>query len=90
MLLDEDRKIYHTFGLKRLTKVWSFSSLFLYAEYKASGRPFPHTPLGIQDDIYQFGGDFVLDEQGKVIYFHPSQSTADRPSTEDLLKAICC
>lgn len=89
MLLDQHREMYHAFGLGvSIAKVWSFSNLFLYAEYKASKRQFARTPANIKDDIYQLGGDFVLDERGKVIYFHPSENPSDRPSVTELLNAI--
>lgn len=89
MLLDQHREMYHAFGLGvSIAKVWSFSNLFLYAEYKALKRQFARTPANIKDDIYQVGGDFVLDEHGKVIYFHPSENPSDRPSVTELLNAI--
>ncbi|XP_041108507.1 selenoprotein L isoform X2 [Polyodon spathula] len=89
MLLDQQREMYHAFGLgMSIAKVWSFSNMFLYAEYKASKRQFPRTPANIKDNIYQLGGDFVLDEHGKVIYFHPSENPSDRPSVTELLNAI--
>uniref|UniRef100_W5NFI6 Uncharacterized protein n=1 Tax=Lepisosteus oculatus TaxID=7918 RepID=W5NFI6_LEPOC len=89
MLLDPERRIYNAFGLgSSVYKVWSFSSLFLYAEYKVSNCQFLQTPANVVNDIYQFGGDFVLDDDGKVIYFHPSKTPADRPTVTALLTAI--
>ena len=37
--------------------------------------------------IFQLGGDFVLDEGGKVIFSHPSKSPTDRPTVGDVLAA---
>ncbi|KAF3850178.1 hypothetical protein F7725_019897 [Dissostichus mawsoni] len=57
-----------------------------YSEYPAVGRDFPDMPPHMED-IYQLGGDFLLDEAGKVLLCHPSKSPMDRPSVEDILQA---
>uniref|UniRef100_A0A665XE82 Selenoprotein L n=1 Tax=Echeneis naucrates TaxID=173247 RepID=A0A665XE82_ECHNA len=89
MLLDPDRKIYSAFGLERsLKKVLNFSNMLLYAEYVAENMAFPRELPSIQDDMFQLGGDFVLDEHGRVLFSHCCQSPIDRPSIEDILSAL--
>ena len=39
-------------------------------------------------DVWQLGGDFVIDRAGRLAYAHPSRDAADRPSNEDLLQAM--
>lgn len=37
--------------------------------------------------LFQMGGDFLIDEAGKVILCLPSKTPLDRPSVEDILQA---
>ncbi|TMS21471.1 Prostamide/prostaglandin F synthase [Larimichthys crocea] len=88
MLLDPDRKMYAAFGLgASLKKVLNFRNMLLYAEYVADNMEFPRGLPSIQDDMFQLGGDFVLDEHGRVLFSHCCQSPIDRPSVEDILSA---
>lgn len=88
MLLDADRKLYAAFGLgASLKKVLNFSNMLRYAEYVADNYEFPRGLASIQDDMFQLGGDFVLDEHGRVLFSHCCQSPIDRPSVEDILSA---
>ncbi|XP_041810524.1 uncharacterized protein LOC121618944 [Chelmon rostratus] len=88
MLLDPDRKMYAAFGLgASLKKVLNFSNMLLYAEYVVDNMEFPRGLPSIQDDMFQLGGDFVLDEHGRVLFSHRCQSPIDRPSVEDILSA---
>ncbi|KAJ8396202.1 hypothetical protein AAFF_G00020690 [Aldrovandia affinis] len=89
MLLDPQKKIYTAFGLGRsCAKVFRFNNMLEFAEYKVLNRDFSQTPPNLFGDIYQLGGDFVLDQGGKVIYSHPSQSPRDRPTVTEILAAI--
>jgi hypothetical protein len=40
------------------------------------------------DDIYQAGGDFLLDSAGRVLFAHRSRDPADRPAVSRLLHAV--
>jgi hypothetical protein len=40
------------------------------------------------DDIYQAGGDFLLDRDGNILFAHRSQDPSDRPSASRLLEVI--
>lgn len=89
MLLDPQRTIYRAFGLgSSYAKVLKFSFLLQAAEYQTTGRGFPDVPHRLLGNIYQMGGDFVLDEEGKVCLCHPSQHPLDRPAMADLLAAM--
>ena len=89
MLLDPQRRIYRSFGLgSSYAKVMKFGCLLQYSEYGAAGRDFPDVPHHLLEDIYQMGGDFLLDEAGKVLLSHPSKNPLDRPTVKDLLRAV--
>uniref|UniRef100_A0AAY5KNJ6 Selenoprotein L n=1 Tax=Esox lucius TaxID=8010 RepID=A0AAY5KNJ6_ESOLU len=89
MLLDPERNVYKAFGLgSSYTKVMSFRSLLKYAEYIVLGQEFPDIPPRFLEDLYQLGGDFVLDEEGKVIFSHPCRNPLDRPKVEHIVATI--
>ncbi|XP_005736844.1 prostamide/prostaglandin F synthase-like [Pundamilia nyererei] len=88
MLLDPSRKMYSAFGLgASLQKVLNFGNMLIYSEYVANDMEFPRELPWIQDDMFQLGGNFVLDEHGRVLFSHRCQSPIDRPSVEDILSA---
>jgi hypothetical protein len=41
-----------------------------------------------KEDIYQAGGDFLLDREGNILFAHRSQDPADRPAAVQLIQAI--
>lgn len=88
MLLDPQRKIYRSFGLgSSYAKVMKFSCLLQYSEYSAAQRDLPDIPPRLLEDIYQMGGDFLLDDAGSVLLSHPCKNPLDRPSLPDILQA---
>uniref|UniRef100_A0A8C6KI64 Selenoprotein L n=1 Tax=Nothobranchius furzeri TaxID=105023 RepID=A0A8C6KI64_NOTFU len=86
MLLDPQRKIYRSFGLgSSYLKVMKFGCLLQYSEFCV------YLNKIIQLYIYlcvQLGGDFLLDDTGKVLLSHPSKNPLDRPSLMDVLQAL--
>lgn len=91
MLLDQQRTIYKSFGLgSSYSKVMKFRCLLTYSEYGAVDRDLPDVPPRLLEDLYQMGGDFLIDESGRVILSHPCKTPLDRPSVEDILKAANC
>ena len=87
MLADPERKAYETFALKRLSwfQVFSPVALKLYWKLLRSGMKQERYE---GDDIYQSGGDFLLDRTGNILFAHRGQNPADRPAPAQLLMAI--
>ncbi|MDP9130241.1 MAG: redoxin domain-containing protein [Candidatus Binatota bacterium] len=87
MLADPERKAYETFALKRLSwfQVFSPAALKLYWKLLRSGMKQERYE---GDDIYQSGGDFLLDCTGNILFAHRGQNPADRPAPARLLMAI--
>ncbi|KAK2856012.1 hypothetical protein Q5P01_004747 [Channa striata] len=89
MLLDPQRKIYKGFGLgSSYAKVMKFECLLQCSEYGAVDRDFPDVPSRLLEDIFQMGGDFLLDEAGKVVFSHPTKTPMDNPTVTDILQAV--
>ena len=85
---DPERKAYLAFslgatnlrGFLRLGVIWHYLKLIFRGWM-------PKSP-GENADVWQLGGDFVIDAMGKLKYAHPSKDSADRPGNEELLKAL--
>lgn len=87
MLADPERKAYEAFALKRLSwfQVFSPAALKLYWKLLRSGMKQERYE---GDDIYQSGGDFLIDRTGNILFAHRSQDPADRPVVARLLDTI--
>jgi peroxiredoxin len=87
VLADPERMVYRTFALKRLSwfQVFSPATLKLYWRLLREGKK--REDYG-RDDIYQSGGDFLIDHEGNVLFAHRSRDPADRPTTKTLLEII--
>ena len=87
LLADPERKLYQAFDLKEIPwrKVFSPATLKLYLKLFRKGL---HLQDYGKEDIYQAGGDFLLDRAGNVLFAHRSEDPADRPSVAGLLKAM--
>jgi hypothetical protein len=87
LLADPERKLYQAFDLKSLPwhKVFSPATLKLYLKLFRKGL---HLQDYGKEDIYQSGGDFMLDRAGNVLFAHRSEDPADRSSVANLLKAF--
>jgi peroxiredoxin len=84
---DPERKAYRTFDLQRLSlfRVFSPATLKRYLQLLFKGMK--QEPYG-GEDIYQSGGDFLLDREGNILFAHRSQDPADRPAPAKLLEVI--
>jgi peroxiredoxin len=87
MLADPKRIAYDAFALKRLSwfQVFSPATVKLYWRLRREGKK--RENYG-KDDIYQGGGDFLLDRDGNVLFAHRSRDPADRPAAKTLLEMI--
>jgi hypothetical protein len=84
---DPERSSYRAFGLQRLSwlKVFSPRTLWLYLRSVRNGQQ--RRDYG-SEDIYQGGGDFLIDRQGNIHFAYRSRDPADRPTVLKLLHEI--
>jgi peroxiredoxin len=87
ILTDPKRTAYDAFALKRLSwlQVFSPATLKLYWRLLRGGKQ--REDYG-KDDIYQGGGDFLIDRDGNLLFAHRSRDPADRPTATKLLEII--
>lgn len=86
VLLDRERTVYKAYGLER--SYWRSRSLrtrWVYFKAWMAGKKM-HDSHG--DDTSQLGGDFIVDRNGILRLVHPSHDPTDRPSVDELLKAL--
>ena len=87
ILADPERVAYRALALERLAgwRVISPKTLKLYMKLFRQGMK--SEDYGKQD-IYQSGGDFLLDRGGNILFAHRSHEPADRPTVKTLLEKI--
>ena len=87
VLADPERKAYQSFALPKLKlwRVFSPSTLKFYRQLIRRGMKRERYDGA---DIFQSGGDFLLDEDGNILYSHRSKDPADRPTVAELLQQI--
>ena len=87
-LADPSRAAYQAFGLGRTS--WAAmlrpGVLFRYLRLVFRGGRLRRPYKG--EDVLQLGGDFVLEGRGRVVYAYRSAEPTDRPSVQELLRAV--
>ncbi len=85
---DGDRSAYEAYGLMRGSRRQIFHprTALRYARLLLKGDPLKSPTKGV--DLYQLGGDFVVDPRGRLAYTYRSERPDDRPPVEALLGAM--
>jgi len=84
---DPRREVYRAFALKSLSRFRVFSPATLLRYFQLLRRGMKPPPYG-GEDIFQGGGDFLVDRNGDILFSHRSRDPADRPAPEILLREI--
>jgi peroxiredoxin len=85
---DPERHAYQAFGLDR-TPLWRFlhpKAIFHYLGLMLRGW-LPRMPKK-GEDVFQLGGDFLIDRRLHLRYAYRSADPADRPSVRALIDAV--
>jgi len=85
-LVDEQLAAYRAYELGSLPwwRTFNASSLLGYLRFWRQGKPMPRP----RANIYQAGGDFVVNPSGHLTLAHPTRSPHDRPTVDQILAAI--
>ena len=86
LLVDETRDTYRNYGMLAASfwDIWGLKSLQAYLRALLRGEKLRHS----QGDIYQRGGDVLIDPAGIVRLHHIGEGPADRPAIETLLRTL--
>jgi hypothetical protein len=84
--LDEDRTLYGYFGMHQagFLDLWGLKSLWIYLRLIGKGRKMRRST----GDVYQRGGDVLLDPEAIVRFHRVADGPADRPDPETLLRIV--
>lgn len=86
LLVDDTRETYRKYGMLAASSwdVWGPRSWWAYLKELFRGERLRKS----EGDIYQRGGDVIVDPEGIVALHHVGTGPADRPAVERLLRAI--
>lgn len=71
-----------------MKSVWSTATLRYYGSEAARGTTLPQGYSNIKDDPHQMGGDFIIENYGKLKFVYRSKTPSDRPSVDEILKVL--
>jgi hypothetical protein len=88
LLVDTDRTIYRNYGMLTASfwDIWGPKSWLVYARELLKGQKL----IPSADDVYQRGGDVLIDPAGIVRLHHVGSGPADRPAVEQIYNIITC
>lgn len=86
LLIDENRETYANYGMLTASfmDVWGPESWWAYLKEILKGR----LPKESHGDIFQRGGDVLIDPDGIVRMHHVGAGPADRPAVWTILQKI--
>ena len=86
LLIDASREVYRGYGMLAASfwDVWGPKSWWVYLRALIKGETLHKT----EGDIYQRGGDVLIDPAGIVRLHHVGSGPADRPAVESILRTI--
>lgn len=86
ILSDPERDVYFAYSLTQGSwfKIFSPKTVWTYVKHFARGRRYQHAA----SDWRQLGGDFILGEDGTVLFEHREETPADRPSVASLIEML--
>lgn len=87
LLLDPKKEAYRRWGLGRTTPFGAFLSPGLnwrYLKLLLRGKRF----LGFAPDMFQLGGDFIVDRLGRIAFAHAMTNNGDRVQVTALLSVL--
>ena len=85
---DSQWTVYRQFGLRRYLSILTAAAMCMYGERRMQGKPFPNITDYEGDDLWIMGGDFIVRNDGKVIFAFHQKMPYERPTVEDLLSCL--
>jgi AhpC/TSA antioxidant enzyme len=86
LLIDSDRQAYRSYGMLTASfwDIWGPKTWLVYGRELLKGQKLEKS----EDDIYQRGGDVLIDPNGIVRLHHVGDGPADRPEAEQIFRII--
>jgi AhpC/TSA antioxidant enzyme len=87
IVTDPERVGYKSLGLGRV-KLWHFLRPRILGNFlKLLFKGQKIRRLTWTEDVFQLGGDYIVDRNRKILFAYPSQDATDRPSIATILDA---
>ncbi len=80
LLVNPGRELYRFLGCRRSVTVWSLENIISYSEDRVAGVPPSASYAG--DDVHLMGGDYMVDDMGRLVLVYHSATPQDRPTVE--------
>lgn len=86
ILIDTTRDVYRAYGMLKASwwDVWGVKTWLAYIRELLKGKK----PLKSGGDLYQRGGDVIVDPGGIVRLHHVGRGPADRPTVGQIMQVI--
>jgi hypothetical protein len=84
---DPQHTLYRQLGLRRILKILTTIAMCKYGEKKIKGIDFPDLVYE-DDDLWIMGGDFIVKNDGKVLFALHQTTYYERPPVDDLLSCL--
>ena len=86
ILVDSSREVYKNYGMLTATfwDIWGIKTWQVYFREIRKGN----LPKKSDGDVYQRGGDVLIDPEGIVRLHHVGEGPADRPSVDAVLNIV--
>jgi peroxiredoxin len=86
LLIDSDRQVYRSYDMLKASflDIWGPRTWLVYGRELLKGQKLEAS----QDDIYQRGGDVLIDPDGIVRLHHVGDGPADRPEAEEIFRIV--
>jgi len=83
---DLEKRLYHYYGMERagVLDVWGLRTLKSYFRLLLQGKKL----LKSHGDVYQRGGDVLIDPDGKIRFHHISIGPSDRPPLDTVFDVV--
>lgn len=85
IVTDPHREGYKFFGLGRVSVFHFFRPRILFNFIKLLFKGEKVRRMTGTEDVFQLGGDFLIDRSRKILVAYPSQDATDRPGVETIL-----
>ena len=85
IVTDPHREGYKFFGLGRVSVFHFLRPRILFNFIKLLFKGEKIRRLTWKEDVFQLGGDFLIDRDRKIIVAYPSRDATDRPGVETIL-----
>jgi len=86
ILIDTTRDVYRGYGMLKAScwDVWGIKTWLAYFRELLKGK----IPLKSEGDLYQRGGDVIIDPGGIIRLHHVGRGPADRPTVRQIMQVI--